>query len=172
MPFENQSINESETSQQPKENKLVVILMTLIILSGGYLAYSFYNSDSDNSSDTNTEVLGENNADTNSSQTNDVEALSVSQDNSLVDSTTDNAGNQIYTLSQVAENNNKSSCWTIIDNTVYDITSYVPNHPGGESEILKICGKDGTNLFAKPSEHKEGGADNVLSQFKIGNLSP
>jgi cytochrome b involved in lipid metabolism len=171
MPFENQSINESEISQQPKGNKLVVILITLIILSGGYLAYSFYASDSD-SADPNTEVLGEINTDTNSSQTNNTEASSVSQDNSLVDSATDNADNKVYALSQVAENNNKSSCWTIIDNTVYDITSYVPNHPGGESEILKICGKDGTNLFAKPSEHKEGGADNVLSQFKIGNLSP
>lgn len=171
MPFENQLINESETSQQPKGNKFVIILIILIILSGGYLAYSFYTSDSD-SADSNTEVLRETNADTNSSQNNDTEVLSVSKDNSPVDSTINNVDNQIYTLSQVAKNNNKSSCWTIIDNAVYDITSYVPNHPGGESEILKICGKDGTNLFAKPSEHKEGRADNVLSRFKIGNLSP
>lgn len=170
MPFENQSNNESETLQQPKGNKLTIVLIVLIILSSGYLAYSFYSENDSNN--TNTETLEELNADTNSNQSNDVIQSSTPQDIESIDTPIDDSNNQTYTLSQVAENNNKSSCWTIIDNNVYDITSYVPRHPGGESEILQVCGRDGTNLFAKPSEHKEGGADNVLSQFKIGNISP
>lgn len=53
---------------------------------------------------------------------------------------------QRYTLAQVAEHDQKSDCWTVIDGNVYDITSYVPRHPGGD-EILQACGTDGSSLF-------------------------
>jgi cytochrome b involved in lipid metabolism len=53
---------------------------------------------------------------------------------------------QTYTLAKVAEHSSESDCWTIIDGNVYDITSYVPRHPGGD-EILRACGADGTSLF-------------------------
>ena len=40
----------------------------------------------------------------------------------------------------------EGDCWTIVDGSVYDITSYIPRHPGG-AEILKACGTDGSSLF-------------------------
>jgi cytochrome b involved in lipid metabolism len=43
--------------------------------------------------------------------------------------------------------NSKSTCWSIIDGKVYDLTRWIGSHPGGESYILFICGKDGTNSF-------------------------
>jgi cytochrome b involved in lipid metabolism len=170
MPFENQSTNESMASPQQKGNRLTIILIILIILSGSYLVYSFYNQNG--SDNTNTEPLEEVNADINSNQAIDTVSSSTPQDIESIDTPIDDSNNQTYTLSQVAENNNKSSCWTIIDNNVYDITSYVPRHPGGESEILQVCGQDGTALFNKPSEHKSNGARNILETFKIGNISP
>lgn len=168
MPFENQSIDKSVISKQYKRNKLAIILIVLIILSGGYSVYSFYSENDSNT--TNTKTL-EVNVYTNSNKANDIIPSSNPQDIGSID-TQVNDSNQIYTLSQVVENNNKGSCWTIIDNNVYDITSYVPRHPGGESEILQVCGRDGTSLFNNPSEHKEGGADDALSKFKIGNIPP
>jgi len=168
MPFENQSIDKSVISKQYKRNKLAIILIVLIILSGGYSVYSFYSENDSNT--TNTKTL-EVNVYTNSNKANDIIPSSNPQDIGSID-TQVNDSNQIYTLSQVVENNNKGSCWTIIDNNVYDITSYVPRHPGGESEILQVCGRDGTSLFNKPSEHMSGGARNVLDTFKIGNIPP
>ncbi len=53
-----------------------------------------------------------------------------------------------YTASQVAAHNSADDCWTIIDGKVYDITSYIPRHPGGD-EILRACGADGTSLFER-----------------------
>jgi cytochrome b involved in lipid metabolism len=53
-----------------------------------------------------------------------------------------------YTLSQIMEHSTKESCWTVIRGKVYDLTPYVSRHPGGERNILKLCGKEGTELFA------------------------
>jgi cytochrome b involved in lipid metabolism len=166
MPFENQSFTEQPTqpNAQKQSSKFVIILIALIILAGAYLVYSVYTGNQPTNTDS-FELLET------SSQASDIEASDESpqpQDNaisSVLDS------EQSYTIAQVAENNNKSSCWTIIDGKVYDITSYVPNHPGGESKILQVCGKDGTILFGKPSAHRSSGAGNVLENFKIGTLS-
>ncbi len=54
---------------------------------------------------------------------------------------------QGYTKADVALHATEQSCWSIVNGSVYDLTSYVPKHPGGKKNILKICGKDGTSLF-------------------------
>jgi cytochrome b involved in lipid metabolism len=47
------------------------------------------------------------------------------------------------TLAEVSTHASESSCWTIVNGSVYDITSYIPRHPGGKREIMAICGKNG-----------------------------
>lgn len=74
-----------------------------------------------------------------------------------------------YTMADVALHASKSSCWTAINGSVYDITSYIPRHPGGERNVLKICGKDGTSLF----EGQHGGdskPEAKLASFRIAAL--
>ncbi|KAK9483679.1 cytochrome b5-like heme/steroid binding domain-containing protein, partial [Lipomyces starkeyi] len=39
------------------------------------------------------------------------------------------------------------SCWVIIRNTVYDVTDFLPDHPGGGRSILRSAGKDATTDF-------------------------
>jgi predicted heme/steroid binding protein len=51
-----------------------------------------------------------------------------------------------FTTSEVAKHASEDDCWTIINGNVYDITSYVPRHPGGD-DILLACGSDGSSLF-------------------------
>lgn len=63
----------------------------------------------------------------------------------------------------------KSSCWTIIDGAIYDLTSWVPKHPGGEQAILRLCGVDGSERY----NGQHGGAQmqlKILTGFKIGVL--
>jgi cytochrome b involved in lipid metabolism len=74
-----------------------------------------------------------------------------------------------YTMEEVSKHNSKESCWSVIRGEVYDLTSWVNKHPGGPDKILRICGKDGTDLFIK----QHGGAErpeNILENFKIGVL--
>jgi cytochrome b involved in lipid metabolism len=74
-----------------------------------------------------------------------------------------------YTIAEVAQNNSRSSCWTVISGFVYNITDYIKRHPGGEAAISKICGVDGTAIF----NNMHGGAAAqaiILSTYKIGVL--
>jgi cytochrome b involved in lipid metabolism len=78
------------------------------------------------------------------------------------------------TVTEVSKHSTGSDCWTIVDGKVYDITKYVPRHPGGD-EILKACGKDGTDLFSgADSQGRAGGhsgnASSQLAQFELGEL--
>jgi cytochrome b involved in lipid metabolism/uncharacterized membrane protein len=75
-----------------------------------------------------------------------------------------------YTKAQVATHKTGSDCWSIINKKVYNLTSYVSNHPGGSAVISAICGKDGTSAFS--GQH--GGQStptSVLSGLVIGSLA-
>lgn len=72
-----------------------------------------------------------------------------------------------YTSADVSSHNSKTSCWSIINGSVYDLTSWVPQHPGGERAILSICGVDGSANF----NGQHGGSSkiaSILAGFKIG----
>jgi cytochrome b involved in lipid metabolism len=72
-----------------------------------------------------------------------------------------------YTLAEVALHADSTSCWTIIDDGVYDVTPFISMHPGGERNIMKICGKDGTSLFM--GQHGgDGKPAAALAKFRIG----
>jgi cytochrome b involved in lipid metabolism len=75
-----------------------------------------------------------------------------------------------YTLADIAIHNTQADCWTLVFDKVYNITTYIKNHPGGASSIAKICGKDGTSIF----DNKHGGSSSqalILSTYKIGVLA-
>lgn len=63
------------------------------------------------------------------------------------------------TSSEVSQHSTQSDCWTIINGNVYDITSYIPRHPGGDN-ILSACGTDGTSFFNGEMAGKLGGREN------------
>lgn len=72
-----------------------------------------------------------------------------------------------YTVAEVAQHSSRSSCWSIINGNVYDLTSWIPKHPGGEGAILGICGKDGSSKFN--GQHGGGASQaQILVGFKIG----
>jgi cytochrome b involved in lipid metabolism len=78
-------------------------------------------------------------------------------------------GPKTYTLAEISLHASASSCWTTIEGKVYDLTSFISQHPGGEANIMKVCGKDGTALF----EGQHGGdnrPEQVLATLFIGNL--
>jgi len=74
-----------------------------------------------------------------------------------------------YTMEEVAKHNSKESCWTVIRGEVYDLTNWIDKHPGGADKILKICGKDGTDLFVRQHGGKEK-PEKILESFEIGTL--
>lgn len=74
------------------------------------------------------------------------------------------------TAATVASHNSRTSCWSSINGSVYDLTSWIPKHPGGEQAILGLCGVDGSSKFNR----KHGGdasKEKILFGFKIGALA-
>ena len=45
------------------------------------------------------------------------------------------------------EHKSPEDAWTAIGGKVYNITPYLKFHPGGEKELLRVAGRDGTKLF-------------------------
>jgi cytochrome b involved in lipid metabolism len=74
------------------------------------------------------------------------------------------------TMAEVRTHADASSCWSAINGSVYDLTAYIPKHPGGKGEILAICGKDGSSAF----DGQHGGdakPERILASYKIDVLA-
>lgn len=84
-------------------------------------------------------------------------------------STPASSGPASYTWAQVATHNSSSSCWTVVNGAVYDLTSWISNHPGGEKAIRSMCGGDGSEDFNE-QHGGDGGPEKILASFKIGVL--
>ena len=51
------------------------------------------------------------------------------------------------TPAMLKQHNTRQDAWTAINGKVYNVTSYLAFHPGGEKELMRVAGRDGTNLF-------------------------
>ena len=51
------------------------------------------------------------------------------------------------TGAEVAKHNSRESCWVIIHGRAYNVTEFLPEHPGGPRIILKYAGKDATGEY-------------------------
>ncbi|XP_049878526.1 uncharacterized protein LOC126375570 [Pectinophora gossypiella] len=61
---------------------------------------------------------------------------------------------------------NGSPLWMIIKDSVYDVTDYPNEHPGGPDTVVKSGGKDATKDFRGHSSD----AKIILAKYKIGEL--
>ncbi|KAG0245860.1 hypothetical protein B0O80DRAFT_495853 [Mortierella sp. GBAus27b] len=73
-----------------------------------------------------------------------------------------------YTLADVKAHNKPDDAWTVLNGNVYNITPYLPFHPGGEKEILRCAGRDGTRLFNLT--HKWVNYEYMLKECLVGFL--
>ncbi|KAK1759474.1 FMN-dependent dehydrogenase-domain-containing protein [Echria macrotheca] len=48
---------------------------------------------------------------------------------------------------EVAKHSTEKDCWVIVHGRAYDVTEFLPEHPGGKKIILKYAGKDATEEF-------------------------
>lgn len=81
---------------------------------------------------------------------------------------TTQAATTYYTAAQVAQHNTSSDCWLIVSGSVYNVTSFIPIHPGGNA-IVPYCGTDATSIF-DAIHGTTGTAANDLPTYLIGAL--
>jgi cytochrome b involved in lipid metabolism len=76
-------------------------------------------------------------------------------------------------LSELSKHNKSNDCWVAIRGNVYDVTSYLDEHPGGADLILNYCGEDATSAYNnKGGEGRHSSkADSILNTYLLGNLN-
>jgi len=73
-----------------------------------------------------------------------------------------------FTLAEIAKHGSRNDCYLIINNNVYNVSSYISYHPGGSRTITSRCGKEVTGIFARIHSNR---AWDLLKKYKIGTIT-
>lgn len=135
-------------------------IIALMLVIAGIGAVSFFST---NPSSAPTQTAAE--------QTTDTTSTSVStQTDSTTSTSTSGTTSSGITMATVMQHNSASSCYTAINGSVYDVTSWINQHPGGAQAILSLCGTDGSAAF-NAQHGGQARPANELASFKIGALA-
>lgn len=74
------------------------------------------------------------------------------------------------TMADVQAHATASDCWSVVDGNVYDLTSWVNQHPGGTGVITSMCGVDASAAF-RDQHDNQGEPNQFLASFELGPLS-
>ena len=87
----------------------------------------------------------------------------------VVDEAEDEETWPAWSLADVSSHNTPEDAWTVLRGKVYNITPYLPYHPGGADTLLEAAGVDGTALFDK--YHGWVNAEAILGACCVGRLA-
>ncbi|XP_030054998.1 cytochrome b5 reductase 4 [Microcaecilia unicolor] len=73
------------------------------------------------------------------------------------------------TEEELARHNRKEDCWICIRGLVFNVTPYMEYHPGGEDELMRAAGADGTDLFDQV--HRWVNYESMLKECLIGRMA-
>ncbi|KAG6333019.1 hypothetical protein ID866_6072 [Astraeus odoratus] len=78
---------------------------------------------------------------------------------------------RIFTTEDVSSHKHAGSCWVTLRGKVYDVTPFIPDHPGGEDIILKHGGADVEDIMRDKDVHDHSDAAyEMLEEYMIGRL--
>ncbi len=69
---------------------------------------------------------------------------------------------------EIAKHTSAKDCWVVIDAVVYDMTSFLPDHPGGKRLPLKYAGRDATAAWDSIHGHKKAQILEQWSYLRVG----
>jgi len=75
---------------------------------------------------------------------------------------------QSYTLDEVGKNKSGKAIWIVVDKKVYDVSSYLKEHPGGPAILKNVGGTDATRQFYEAHEPTKSNVKKVLKKLHIG----
>ncbi|KAF5854112.1 hypothetical protein GGP41_006894 [Bipolaris sorokiniana] len=75
---------------------------------------------------------------------------------------------KVFTYSDVSEHNTKKDLYIVVHDKVYNASSFVDEHPGGEEVLLDVGGQDSTEAFEDVGHSDE--AREILEGLYVGKL--
>ncbi|KAE8858869.1 hypothetical protein PTNB73_08349 [Pyrenophora teres f. teres] len=78
---------------------------------------------------------------------------------------------KVFDYAEVAQHNTAESCWVVLYGNVYDVTRFLPKHPGGSKVILQLAGTDATEEY-DPIHPPGILEENLEASDKLGTINP
>nr|XP_023029473.1 cytochrome b5-like [Leptinotarsa decemlineata] len=73
-----------------------------------------------------------------------------------------------FSTKEIEEHNDNKSTWVVIHNKVYDLTTFLNEHPGGEEVLLEQAGKNASEAFEDVRHSSD--ARELMNKYQIGEL--
>ncbi|XP_004580480.2 cytochrome b5 reductase 4 isoform X1 [Ochotona princeps] len=73
------------------------------------------------------------------------------------------------TEEELKKHNKRDDCWICIRGFVYNVSPYMEYHPGGEDELMRAAGSDGTDLFDQV--HRWVNYESMLKECLVGRMA-
>ena len=73
-----------------------------------------------------------------------------------------------HTWDEISQHVSRRDCWIVLHGKVYDVTRFLPDHPGGDHIILAFGGKDATKVFDDIGHSQT--AVEMTSQYQLKGL--
>lgn len=70
--------------------------------------------------------------------------------------------------SLLESHNHRDDCWIALHGKVYDVTAFLPDHPGGAEVVANLAGQDATDAFEEVGHSLEARQDALV--YEIGAL--
>lgn len=70
--------------------------------------------------------------------------------------------NKLVSLDEFVKHNSKDDCWVAINGKIFDVTDFIPNHPGGQAPLINHAGYDATKVYEKL--HPKGTIEKFLPE--------
>ncbi|WEW58174.1 hypothetical protein PRK78_003642 [Emydomyces testavorans] len=78
------------------------------------------------------------------------------------------AADKEFTLQEVAAHDSKKDLYLVVNEKVYNVSSFVDEHPGGEEVLLDVAGQDATEAFEDVGHSDE--AREILDGLLVGKV--
>ncbi|KAL4982669.1 cytochrome b5-like heme/steroid binding domain-containing protein [Aspergillus falconensis] len=75
---------------------------------------------------------------------------------------------KVYTKDELLVHNKHGDLWLAIDGTVYDLTKFSEEHPGGKKILLGVAGTDASKKYRK--YHGDNILQRYAQEYRIGTL--
>ncbi|CAO2165208.1 unnamed protein product [Urochloa humidicola] len=72
------------------------------------------------------------------------------------------------TSAEMAKHSTEGDLWVAVQGKVYDVTTWLPHHPGGDLPLLSLAGQDVTDAFVA---YHPASAWRVLDRYRVATLS-
>jgi cytochrome b involved in lipid metabolism len=81
------------------------------------------------------------------------------------------ASQKELTWEEIRKHSTEADAWIVVRGNVYDVTKYLPQHPGGPQWILDWLGKDATEAYdtkgGMGQEHSKFSAE-LMAGLQVG----